>query len=764
MSTLRRHIIAVTSALYGIALPSVALAQTASSQVTAQTASGAVDLKAISKIAPAEKAVTAVSKKTVKHAAPSANFQSVLKDVPGMNVISSGPGNLSATDNEFTYQGFTSAQMASNFDGVPIINTFRGGAGGTGDDHAFTPLSMGQFSSVKVYSGANQPSQNGINSLGGTISYEPSLPTSRFYFDLNGSGGKYNNIGGEYTSGISINSGIIPGTKTEMLFKYSYTHAPSFQRNVYADINSYYGAIVQPYDHGLSQLKLIALYNNEQARQPSLVPLSLLDRFGSSYQPPLNVAYSATHTQAVNIILSWKSILNRYMLAKTKFFVEQQDDNRTSFTNSAYYDPNHYGYAFYQGYPVGTDLEPYAAPPTANNLYNPVALFGSAVNGTQYHNYIDNIHSFGFLPSITFFIPHNTVQFGALSDFSQDHSAEYWYGSSPVPDIEGYNDAWNEHDQRNYNYIYLQDNISLLRGRLHLYPGVKYNIVSTGDDDQAGYYYTFGGHVGNTYYFTEPSFGISYSPLREINLFFSAGRTNKVPNISAYYSVIGAGPIPGPITVQPEGDTSYDFGIRYSGPMLRASLSFFRRNFTNIFSEFYDAATGQTFEYNNGSALYQGLTFVASAPIEYGFSLFGSYNYTSAKYTKLSVGANGTAYPGEYRPYIPTYTASAGLRFKKGNLYASLDGHFVGRQYIATNKGETIGLTLPSYDTLDFTASYKYPVNYGGIKSILFSLYADNILNNNYLSYLEEETSPISYLQGQPGAPVFVGGRVRVRF
>ncbi|MBU2836644.1 TonB-dependent receptor [Acidithiobacillus thiooxidans] len=741
------------------------LANADDSAVVAPTQStpAVTDIGAVKKVAPPEKAVTSVSKKTVTHASPAQNFQSVLKHVPGMNVISQGPGNLSATDNEFTYQGFTSSQMASNFDGVPIINTFRGGAGGTGDDHAYTALTMGQISTVKVFSGANQPSQNGINSLGGTISYEPAMPTSKFYVDLNASGGKYGYRGGNYTTGFSVNSGALPGTGTEMLFKYSYTHAPSFMNNVYADINSYYAAIVQPYNNGLSQLKLVAVYNVEQARQPSLVPLSLLAG-NRAYQAPLNVAYSATNTHALNVILSWKSLLNQYMMAKTKVFIQQQAANRTSFTSSQYYDPSYYGYAIYQGYPVGTNLEPYAAPPSTNNSYDPVAEFGSAVNGTQYHNYIDDIQSVGFIPSLTFFAPHNTVELGAMVDYSQDHSAEYWYGSSPVPNIDGYNNAWNEHDTRNYNYVYLQDNIDLMNGKLHIYPGIKYNIVSTGCDDVAGYYYNYGGHVNNTYYFLEPSLGFSYTPIHDVNLYFSVGKTNKVPNISAYYSAIGVAPTPAAITVQPEGDISYDAGIRYKSSLLSTNLSVFRRNFSNIFSEYYDSATGQTFEYNNGAALYQGVTLGLDVPVKDDVSLFGTYNYTSAKYTTLSVGTNGTSYPGEYRPYVPTYTATAGVRYEHGGLYAALTGHFVGRQYMATNKGQTIGLTLPSYDTLDFNVSYDMPINSAYIKSLRLSLYADNILNNNYLVYAEQMSKPFSYLQGQSGAPVFVGSNISLRF
>ena len=765
---MRRSLVysAITATFYASA-PAIALASEVGVVAPTQsqaTTSNVTSIGTIKKIAPAEKAVTTVSKKTVAHASPAENFQSILKSVPGMNVISQGPGNLSATKNEFTYQGFTSAEMASNFDGVPIINTFRGGAGGQGSDEATTPLTMGQISTVKVYSGANQPSQNGIDSLGGTISYQPALPTANFYLDLDGSGGKYSHIGGNYNTGVSINSGVLPGTGTEMLFKYSYTHAPSFLNNVYANINSYYFAMVQPYNHGLSEFKIITTYNHETADQPTLVPIALIDKYGRSFQFPSNVASNTTNTHALNIILSWKSILNKYMLAKTKVFLQQQYNNRTSYTNAAYYNPHYYGYATFDGYPTPQNLEPYSAPPSANNSYNPVALFGSGVAGTEYHNYIDNVDSIGFMPSLTFLLPHNSIELGALVDHSQDHSAEYWYGSTPVPNIDGYNNAWDEHDTRNYNDVYLQDNIDLMSGHLHIYPGLKYNIVSTSCDDVTGYYYNYGGHVGNTYYFMEPSLGLSYSPLRNINFYLSVGQTNKVPNISAYYGVIGTSPTPAPVTVQPEGDISYDAGVRFNSSLFSGSMSVFRRDFSNIFSEYYNAATGQTFQYNNGSAIYQGVTLGLTVPLSQSIALKGSYNYTSAKYSSLSIGVNGVATPGEYRPYVPLYNASAGIRYRRDSFYAALTGNFVGRQYIATNTGETIGKTLPSYDTLNFTTSYKFPLHTPFVKSAKISLYADNILNNNYLLYEGQVLTPFSYYQGETGAPVFVGANLRVRF
>ncbi|MGE0048214.1 MAG: TonB-dependent receptor plug domain-containing protein [Acidithiobacillus sp.] len=136
-------VLSAVSALYLVQARASGEAPVGPVTADVQSAATVTKIAGVKRIAPPEKAVTSVSKKTVDHASPAQNFQSVLKHVPGMNVISQGPGNLSATDNEFTYQGFTSSQMASNFDGIPIINTFRGGAGGTGDDHAYTPFDNG---------------------------------------------------------------------------------------------------------------------------------------------------------------------------------------------------------------------------------------------------------------------------------------------------------------------------------------------------------------------------------------------------------------------------------------------------------------------------------------------------------------------------------------------------------------------------------------------------------------------------------------------
>ena len=136
--TLRTAVIMALSALPNLAhadvtAPAVSGAETAA--IAPAGGNAPVTIGEVEKEAPPERGTGSLSKELVKHASPNENFQSVLRNVPGFTVISTGPGNLTTSDSTFTYQGFNSDQIGVNLDGVPLINTFRGGTNGQGDDH-----------------------------------------------------------------------------------------------------------------------------------------------------------------------------------------------------------------------------------------------------------------------------------------------------------------------------------------------------------------------------------------------------------------------------------------------------------------------------------------------------------------------------------------------------------------------------------------------------------------------------------------------------
>lgn len=746
-------------AIIPLLIASQATAQTLSSDTslssTAQTASAPVNAGKAIKVLPPERAITTVNKTTVKHAAPTQSFQSILRNIPGMNVVATGPGNLSATNSEFTFDGFNSDQVGSTYDGIPITNPFNGGAAGEAGNHALTPLTLGQISGVSVYSGANTPGESSIGSLGGTLAYSPKKPTPNPYIDISGSYGMYQHSGSNLSGGITVNSGKINNLLPQIIGSYNYTDSQSYLSHVFSRINSYYFNIIQPYNNGLSRVGLIALYNSEVAQAPTLAPLGLINKYGRSFQWPTSVYNNINHTHAMDIILSWKSLLNNYMIGSNKVFIEQQHNDGLSYANASYVTG-------YGSYPLPISLHDLQQ--TSNNAYNPAAEFGSGTNGSQYQRYLVDIQTVGLTPSITFMLPNNMVKLGGLFMQSTQHDAEAFYGAQSAPIIDGYNTAWDEHQQRSFANIYLQDKISLLHGLLHIYPGAKYNVVNTSDTETTGYFYNYPGTVSNTYKYLEPSIGFSYSPTKNLNIYLNVGRSYKVPNISAYYSVIGkSSPIPGAITVQPEYVTSYDTGIRYKTSVVTGSLGLFRRNFNNIFSLFYNNVTGITYQYNSGTALYQGLTADLAVKLPYYLHLTGSYGYTSAHYTSSFSGPNGNVTSGMPRPYVPNYTASLGFNYNHNGLYIGLDNYFVGRQYISNNRGTTIGTSMSSYSTLDLTASYKMEIKHI-VKSLKLSLFLDNLMNTNYLAYEQQQTYPYSYNVGQVGAPFYAGLQANMRF
>jgi len=734
-----------------------------------------VTIGEVEKTAPPERGTGSLTKELVKHASPNENFQTILRNIPGFTVTTNGPGNLTSNDNTFTYQGFKSDQLAVQFDGVNIDNLFRGGITGQGDDHALTPIGMGQFSGVKVYSGANTAEQTGINALGGTINYIPRKPTDKFYAKLSGGGGEFTSAQGNSAFGtITLNSGTLPYVGAKLLGSYSYEPYNSFIKNVHSINNNYYFAGILPYNHGMSQLSIYTIYNAETGQFPENAPVALIQKYGPGFQWNHDAYYNINHTKSFSTIVGWKSMINNHVLAKAKFFITHNSNDRTAFGNAEYYDKD--GYTNFDGYPLPTspkkykDLEQKDGRPS--NTYNMDAMkasFGNYKNGTQYQRYIDNFGQVGFKPAISFLLPDNVVTLGGEYISSSDHSGEYWYGSPDVPTINGYNNAWNEHDYRSYSDVFLQDRVSLLDRHLIIIPGAKYYMVHTSVTDGEGYDYKYGGTVANTFYFWEPSFGVSYMINKDMNAYVHYGQVYKIPDSSAYYGLMGSGPTPKPFNTKPESVDSIDTGLRYNVGPLKTSAAYFARFFKNKFSYYYSSNTQITYVYNVGSAFYQGVTLSADLRLPKHFNAFANYTLTSAHYTStFAASSYGHVSKGEAVANVPDYNLNFGLGYHIAGFSARLTDHVVGPQFYNNSDGVNSGSSIRAYNITNLNLGYVWRPDMDALKKVSFNFYVDNLFNEKYFSYMEDRYRPGylggSYAVGQPGAPTFVGADLRATF
>ncbi len=720
-------------------------------------------LRTIRIIAP-ERAVATISSAKVAHVSPSSSLMGLLKNVPGFNVLSTGPGNLTASDTVFTLDGFNSDQVGTTFDGVPFVNPFLGGISGQGDNHGVTTLIPQQVSSMEVFSGANSPAQTSIASLGGTINILPKLPGRKFDVQVMGGGGTYGGHGSASTEGASINSGAIASLDGfRVLASFYHTHAVGPQEFNHASVNSYYLSAIQPTRSG--EVRFVFVSNDEESRPSDTIPVAILQQKGKYFGYPPTVDNNWSVSRATTAVLSLKSLLNPMTIGEVKFFYAGQTNDRTGYANAAYRG-GYLGYRLPTGLKSCGALNAYEPSSVAPSLYPnqydcavATQMFGSAAQGTQYQRYIDNYYNTGALARLVLLFPHNTVTVGADAMFASELSQEAWYGKAPVPVTDGYNMAWLEHDGRNQYDGFIQDDISLLGGRLHLHPGDKYNYIPMYSNDDSGYYYDFPGEVHEQYVFNEPSFGVDYEITHHLTARAIYGRTYKAPDISALYSVIGSSQVPAPVTVQPEYVDSIDAGLRYKSRYGEASVAVFDRRFQHIFSYNYNDLTGITVLYNSGTAEYKGFTLKGEMPMPHHMLLEANFGYTDAKYTNSFSGPNGTVKAGQRRPNVPKETGTLGLYYSEGPWYGSVAAHLVGSQYLAYNTGATSNTRLPAYTTLDANVAYTWRLN-TTVKDLKLDLHADNLLDNQSIlyGYIQTEKAPAQdYQLSQYQPPLFVG-------
>ena len=783
-----------------VVVPCMALLASAPVFAAAQNASqSSADIHAPSNklkkvvIVAEEKAVATVSPTKFEHVSPAVSVVSVLNNVPGFNSRSLGVGGFVVSDTAFTLDGFKSDELGSTFDGVPDLNTFLGGLYGQGDQPIGQPIVAMDLAGANVYSGASTQSQASIDNLGGTISFEPALPTQNFHVDVTGTGGEYSG-GGSVGSGIlAVNSGAISslgGLNVLAKFGHTLLHGP--WNNVVERLNSFYLAAVQPTSSG--QVRLVVAVNNANGQPPNEVPGTILDQRGHYYNWPQNVAYTNQATNNTFVALTMKSLLNSYLIGEAKAFYVASSNNRTAWSNPIY--DNHYaGYGYdltdtvksclaLNGYnsPTPVPGQPFAETYDCATATN---MFGSAAAGTAYQHYIQNYAEWGAMGNLTILLPDNTVQVGLMGINAPMLSEESWYGSWPAPiGTSGFNQAWLEHDGQTWMRVYAEDNIALFNDKLHIYPGVTYYHLDMFANDDQGYYYNYSGSVSETYKWAQESLGVNYAFTHELNAYVNWGNSTKAPNISALYGNIGASQIPVPPSVVPEKVDNIDAGIRFANARYNWEIAFFNRNFQNIFSSNYSDITGITTTKNAGAALFRGFTLKGGVVLPYDLELTGNFGYTSAKYTKNFVDVNGVSFlNGMPRANIPGETANLALDYSNGPWYGSLAYHYTGSEYVASyeygvtcypsapastasNPSCKSNYKLPAYGTVDLQASYLWELNRGSLRSLKFDLHVDNLLNKQSPFYSEglDQSSTPNFIWTIYNTPLFVGLTATAKF
>ncbi len=696
-------------------------------------------------IVAAEKAVATVNARKFAYVSPAASVTAVLNNVPGFNSRALGVGGFVVSDTAFTLDGFPSSELGTTFDGVPDINTFLGGFFGNGDQPIGQPLVAMDVSGAHVYSGASTQADSSIDDLGGTIAFEPAMPSKHFHVNLGITSGVYSHGGTEMVDRMSVNSGAIKSLHgLRMVAKFQRTRINGPWSNVDEHMDSYYFAALQPTSTG--HVKLVALVNAANGNTPSYVPAPILAQKGYDYNFPMNVSFQNQETQSTFVSLSAKSLLNSYMIGDVKAFYAGTDNDRTAYGNPIYAN----GFDGYSSdlnvtFKGCSDLNAFFSAPPYPEAYDCAAAtsqFGSPAAATAYQRYIQNYSELGAMGSLTVLLPDNTVKVGASGFNAPMLSTESWYGSWPVPaNRTGFNAAWMEHDGQTWMQAYVQDNIRLLGGKLHIYPGAKWTRLNMFSNDDQGYFYQNSGSITKVYTYFEDSIGVNYAFTPSLNAYVNFGQSTKPPDVSALYGQIGGQQQPLPVVVKPETVNNIDAGLRFKNSRYYWDVAFFNRNFTNIFSSTYNSLSGITLTTNAGNATSRGFTVGGGVQLPDHFQLEANGGYTHFVYTKnfcdvscnpLNPSQGGFFLNGMWRPNIPAETGNLEIAYDHGPWYASVQEHYTGSEYVSNYfTGVTTNTQLGGYGTLNLTGAYKFNVHTAVLKDLKLEVHVDNALDRH---------------------------------
>lgn len=718
-----------------------------------------------------ESIITKKEIKAVKN--PMTGVAPVLSTQPSISAQSFGPNNL---EMHIEMRGFNRGQITQSFDGVPLNSLFTSFTEYYNYFGNLFQIPLGDISFINIYRGINKPRVNSFDSLGGTIDYNPVMPSNKANGAMLGGYGSYDTR----NYGFYLNTGKLPGG-IRMYIRATRNISNGWMQNQNNEDsnNSYYIALIKPYNEDRSNVSLIYLRNDNSGYNPFYIPLPLQQKYGYTFGWPSSISNQYNIHENYYLILGWKNYVNKHFSFSNKAFYYNFRSYLTSYANpqcvTSQYSPNNgicNEIAINGQQPFLLPTQPYTKWFTSGSItYNPVALFGSSLNGTDYHLTKVSEDEVGDISKFNVKLPYNKITFGAQFLFGNNFTGQYIYGSSNVPADENgtYNDVWELHGTAGNNALYIQDKIQLLNNRLDIEPGLKYVNADTIGAYNTAQFYKYSGTVSNIYNYMEPSIGINYKLLKNWIVYGAWGKTEKIPELEYYPIQVSAGSYNLPTTVNPEYITDYELGTRYKYAGLQLSLNGYKELFENTFNfATYPQYGNITVEYNSGSSFYEGVEFALSYQIDKYAGVFENWSYNTAIYTTTYNGNYGTVYAGDHIANVPRHLANIGFNAHILRSRFRIWGTYTGQVAINNLNGTPSGTNYGGYWIFNGYLSHYFNFDkMGGVikkmrlKGVTLSLNIDNILNKQYNAYLLENSTTLNngstynYLTGLPGLPRF---------
>jgi hypothetical protein len=205
-------------------------------------------------------------------------------------------------------------------------------------------------------------------------------------------------------------------------------------------------------------------------------------------------------------------------------------------------------------------------------------------------------------------------------------------------------------------------------------------------------------------------------------------------NLREAFSTVGGGQ-PTPYDVLAEKDDYYEVGISQQlAQSHTVSLIYYYKNATNMLDDTQLLNTAISQPYNFAQGYANGVELSLSGDITNNLSDFFNYSYEDARGEGISGGifafSTSTLPPNSYQflDHIQLNTANAGLTFRQGQLWTTLQSLYGS----GLRTGPNNGVSLPAHLSFDYTLGYKFLSSNTWFEGAHIAVDWLNVTNNVY--------------------------------
>ncbi len=746
-----------------------------------------------------------VTRSTISLFGPDAGGTQALTALP--NVYVSGTNNFSATGRQqISIRGIkvgynsipgdveTNA-ITTELDGVPLNSLSQG----TGWHSVEIPIGA-LMSGENVIVGPGNPSERWYNSLGGTIDFIPVQPSVR-------AGGKVTLAGGSSETlddSAVYNTGAISGWTT--VFGLASGRSKAIRDtadSLPADTEEVYLKTRRALGDG--SVSFGAYYQRNHEWRPNMIPVSpvpLIGTEGLGLGAPYSQQTSGFYATLPRAVWHKTILINNWLLWS---HLHLRLSRTLKLSNMAWVRIGKVRHLRANDYLLPT-----------NPLY---AQYGSSTN---YEHYIERSKTFGDRLALRErFNRVDTLTFGGYFITARAQSDYQGYSTFDGSSLAQPEQTFFNTTNNIYWAAFVQDDFQPLP-RLKIVPGMRvvefitdfsnmspaqvcaeYHITDGscaygtpgpnlpgqgGLISVNGKTFQFGGYDTNPDESTdfvryEPSIGINYEVVRDLNLFGSFSITRHNPNsgnLDTYPLDLAS--------LKPARAEEYDLGARFAALRLGAmhnvyaSVDFFHMLLGDETITYSTAQNPNVTYFGYGSATYKGVDVSLRATFSRQWSGFANFGDLQSRWNEFQAAVTPSGpQPTGYGLPVPnspkdTLTAGATYRFRlpAARMTATLWDQYIGARYLFNkNTGLPSTLTNPAYDLVNFSISARthwLRSMLPGVQATHLALQVLNLTNKEYNSteYVSSggyfQTPTGGYVIANPGAPRLVYASLTVHF